>query len=671
MALNSTSTIKIIDLLCEGEIEGIVKGKKGIFLDETPVRSFDNKQNISDEHFTYELRTGTKNQEQLKDYSKGGASNLINISEEVGTNYSETKNAKNKVTARDYGAGSIIKQITDDDTTSVVFLFTIPALFCTAMEGLARGQLFNAKTRIIIQLKSKGTGFNKVYDRSFTGISTSEYQFKTPKLELTGTAPFIFKITKITDKEKDYEVKKTDFEDIDEDTPLEGTRANRVLLTSMIERQDFKSRYPFTACVGVSISTEAFSSLPTRAYLVRGLKVKIPHNATVRNDGSLSFNGSFNGSLKNGKYWTTCPVCIFFDMLTNDKHGAGDFITASNISWVDLYPLAQYANQLVTTPEGKEPRFAINTVIAAQNQAYKVLQNLASTFRGMTYWSANTVNVGADHGNLDGSNVDPVHLYNNANVIGGAFNYSGTSLKTRSTSIRVRYNDPDNLYKPNVVVVEDYDLITKYGYQVKDLVAFGCSSKFQAQRLGTWMLKSEELDRDVVVFQTGLDGLAVLPSQVFAVADEMRQGVQRAGRIASGATTTTIVLDKNLSSVLSSNPSSFILNVTLPNGTVESSRIQSVSGATVTTKSAFSSAPQSQSVYTITSDTLQHQKFRCIDVIDNNDGTYTIEGVQFNDSIYAAADTNSELVYTDITAFDEKPQAPTNLQHSVIVVNTI
>ncbi len=109
----------------------------------------------------------------------------------------------------------------------------------------------------------------------------------------------------------------------------------------------------------------------------------------------------------------------------------------------------------------------------------------------------------------------------------------------------------------------------------------------------------------------------------------------------------------------------------MPNGTVESSRIQSVNRATVTTKRAFSSAPQSQSVYTITSDTLQHQKFRCIDVMDNNDGTYTIEGVQFNDSIYAAADTNSELAYTDITAFDEKPEAPTNLQHSVIVVNTI
>ena len=669
MALNSTSTIKIIDLLCEGEIEGIVNGKRGIFLDETPVKT-GNVNNYSSEHFTFEFRTGTKNQPQLSDYQQGGASNLTNFSEEIGSNYSETKNAQNKVTARNYGAGKTLKQITDEQTTSVEFLFTIPALFCTAMEGVARGQLFNAKTRIRIQLKQKGQGFNEVYDKEFTGISTSDYQFKTPRIQLDGDPPYLFKIIKVTNKENDYEVKKSDFEDIDSTTPLENTRANRVILTSMIERQDFKSRYPFTACVGVSLSTEAFASLPTRAYLVKGMKVKIPHNAVVRNDGSLRFNGSFNGSLKTGKYWTTCPVCIFFDMLTSDKHGAGDFVTASNISWVDLYPLARYANQRVNTPDGLEPRFAINTVIAAQNDAYKVLQNLASTFRGMTYWAANTVNVGADHGNLDGSDVDPVHIYNNANVIGGIFNYSGTSLKTRSTSIRVRYNDPQNLYKPNVVVVEDYDLITKYGYQVKDIVAFGCTSKYQAQRLGTWMLKSEELDADIVVFSTGLDGLAVLPSQVFAVADEMRQGVKRAGRIASGATTTSIVLDKDLSSVLSSDPTSFTLNCTLPDGTVESKTISAVSTTTVTVSGAFSSAPQSQSVYTITSSSLQHQKFRCIDVVDNNDGTYTIQGVQFNDSIYNAADTNSDLTFTDITEFDAKPAPPTNLQHAVIVINS-
>ena len=536
------------------------------------------------------------------------------------------------------------------------------------MEGIARGQLFNATTRIRILFKSKGTAFNEVYDKSFTGISTSTYQFKTPKINIEGKAPFLFKIQKITNRENDYEVQKHQFEDIDENTPLENTRANRVFLTSMIERKDSQDNYSSAACVGLSLSTEAFSALPTRSYLIKGMRVKIPHNATVREDGSLEFTGSFNGSLATGLHWTTCPICIFFDMLTSDKHGAGDFITASNISWVDLYPLAQYANQLVSTPDGDEPRFAINTVIGAQNEAYKVIQNLASTFRGMTYWAANTVNVAADHGNLDGSDVDPVHLYTNANVIGGVFTYTGTSLKTRSTSIRVRYNNPDNLYKLDVIIVKDDDLITKYGNQVKDIVAFGCSSKYQAQRLGTWMLKSEKLDQDVVVFQTGLDGLAVLPGQVFAVADEMRQGVQRAGRIATGATTTSITLDKDLSSVIGSDPDSFTLNCTLPDGTMESKTISAVSDATVTT-AAFSSAPQSQAIYSVTSTSLEHQKFKCISVVDNNDGSYTIEGVQFNDSIYAAADKNEEITVPDITAFDERPTPPTDLQHTVVSIN--
>lgn len=672
MPLNSTSVIKVIDLLCEGPIEGIENGREGIFLDETPVKT-DDVENFTNEEVSYNVRHGTKSQSRLKNYQGGGTSIVKAINEEIGKNYSETLNAKSKVTARDYGSGTIVKQIDDPELSSVEFVFTIPSLFCTAMEGIARGQLFNAKVRIQISLKSKGTAFNKVFDseNEFTGISTSDYQYKTPAIDLEDLEPpFLFKIHKKTNNEDDYEVKKTDFDDLDTTTPLEQTRGNRIFLTSIIENQSFKSRYPFTACVGLSLSTEVFSSLPTRFYLVKGLRVQIPSNATVRDDGSLQFTGSFDGNLESVKQWTTCPVCIFYDMLTSDKHGAGDFVKASNISWVDLYPLAQYANQLVSTPDGDEPRFAINTVIAAQNDAYKVLQNLASTFKGMTYWAANTVNVGADHGNLDGSDVDPVHLYTNANVINGVFSYSGSSLKTRSTSIRVRYNDPENLYKPNVVVVEDYDLITKYGYQVKDIVAFGCTSKYQAQRLGTWMLKVEELNQETIVFKTGLDGLAVLPSQVFAVADEMRQGVQRAGRVSSSASTSSIVLDKDFSSVLSSDPTSFTLNCTLTDGTVESKTISSVSGTTVNTSTAFSSSPQAQSVYTITSSSLQHQKFRCIDVKDNGNSTYTISGLEFNDSIYAAADTNSDLVYTDITAFDEKPVQPVNLQHTVIPTNS-
>ena len=102
MALNSTSTIKLIDLLCEGPIEEIVGGKKGIFLDETAVKT-GGSLNFPKDDFAYELRLGTRGQKQLSDYEKKGASNLTDFSEEIASNYSETKNNENKVTSRDNG----------------------------------------------------------------------------------------------------------------------------------------------------------------------------------------------------------------------------------------------------------------------------------------------------------------------------------------------------------------------------------------------------------------------------------------------------------------------------------------------------------------------------------------------------------------------------------------
>lgn len=69
MPLNSTSVIKVIDLLCEGPIEGIEGGKEGIFLDETPIKT-DDTLNFTNEEVSYNVRHGTKSQSRLKNYQK-------------------------------------------------------------------------------------------------------------------------------------------------------------------------------------------------------------------------------------------------------------------------------------------------------------------------------------------------------------------------------------------------------------------------------------------------------------------------------------------------------------------------------------------------------------------------------------------------------------------------
>ena len=654
MALNSTSVIKVVDLLCEGPIAGLVAGEDGIYLEETPIKTAGSR-NFSSADVGYDFRTGGRTQSQLAQ-GRNGTSTITDVGVEIGENYSETLNANNEVVARNYGSGQLIRQITDADTESFELLFSIPRLFCTAQEGLAKGQPFNATIRVVVDVQSRGSSYVTRYDRTITGIALSDYQFKTPRINLTGTGPWNIRVRKIDLGEDHFEVKFRNFTDIPKNTPLANGRGNRIFWTSLIEVQSLRTAYPYSAVAGLSLSTRQFASLPTRAYKIRGRIVQIPANASVRSNGSLAFNGAFTGALRSA--WTTCPVCCWYDMLTNPRYGAGDFVTAVNVSWVDLYPLAQYANQLITTPGGTvEPRFACNIVIGSQAEAFNVLQDLASVFRGMLYWQANTIQATADHGNLNGADLSPVHLYNNSNVINGAFNYSGTSLKTRSTSIRVRYNDPQNFYKSNYVVVEDAALITKYGYQVKEIVAFGATSKYQAQRMGRWMLASEEIDGEVITFTTGLQGAVVLPGQIFAVADLMRQGVRLAGRVSS-ATTTAIVTDQTIALPPGGSPQ---LTCTLANGTVQTRSISSVSGATINV-SAFSSAPLAQSVWSISTSSVEQQKFRCLSVSDNGDGQYTVTGVQHNDSIYAATDLGRDLQFDDVTLFNDPPAVPTGLQ---------
>lgn len=663
MALNSISIIKVVDALCEGPIEGIVGGADGIYLEETPITS-NGTTNFNSNDVTYGFAQGTATQEIPLGLG-GATSTVTDVGVEIGSNYTEDTNANNEVVSRDYGGGTLTRQITDTDVDSFQALFTIPRLFSIAKEGLATGQAFSATIRLRIQVQSRGSAYNEVYNRTIKGVTLSNYQIVTPVISLSGEGPWNIKVIKDDLGESGFEIKYTDLQPENQNQSLAGDRGNTIIWSALVERQSLRLAYPYTSLVSLSLSTEQFSSLPSRAYKIRGKKVLIPHNAIVRNDGSLDFFDAFNGSLVGPQY-TTCPVCCFYDMLTNSRYGAGDFIDANNLSWVDLYPLSRYSNQLVTNADGStEPRFACNVVIADQASAYNVLQDLASVFRGQLYWSANTIQAGADHGNLDGTDIAPAHIYSNANVTNGVFNYSGSSLKTRATSVRVRYNDPENFYKTNYVTVEDTTLISKYGYQVREVVGFACTSKWQAQRVGQWLLKVDELNGETISFSTGLQGAVVLPGQIFAVADQLRAGVRLSGRVSS-ATTTAIVTDQAITLPAGSSP---LLTCLLPDGTVESKSISSVSGSTINVSSAFSIAPQAQSIWSISTSDVNEQKFRCISVADNGDGTFTISGVVHNDSLYAAVEDGADLDFLDVTTFDQAPGSPDQLKASASQIN--
>lgn len=666
MAFNSTTSIHLLDLLCEGPIDGIVGGLEGVFLNETPVKTGDT-YNFDKNQVSFVQKPGAA--KAAKSDTFGSVSTITQVGVEIGKNYSETLNDDNEVASpsdRDYGGGQLVRQITNTEVDSVQLLFTVPKLFSVAQEGLAKGQLFGGRIDLAIFVQDVGAGtiYKPALGKTFKGISTNNYQYLTSFIKLKGTGPWNIKAVKKDIGEDHFEIKYTDFEDISEKTPLANGRGNQIIWSSITEYTDQTVNHNFSAVAELQLSSETFPQLPTRSYLIKGRKVKIPTGAAVNPDtGALVLNDAdFDNGPQTGEHWTSCPVCTFVDLLTNPRYGAGKFIDEDLISWADLYPLIKYANQSVDVKDGNglviatEPRFSCNVVIGDQADAFSVLQDMASVFRGMLFWSSNVIHVAADHGEYNGDPISPKHIYNNSNVVNGVFEYSGSSLKTRSTSIRVRYNDPDNFYKPNIVVVENPDLIAKYGYQVKELIGFGCTSKYQAQRVGLWALKSEELDEEAIGFSTGLDGAVVLPGEIFAVADELRQGTRITGRVSS-STTSSIVADQTITLPSGTNPT---LSCVLADGSVETRAISSVSGSTINCAS-FTSAPLAGAVYSIATDSVALQKFRCISVNDGGDGSFAIVGVSHNDSIYAAVDGGEALDFLDITTLDDAPPPVENI----------
>jgi predicted phage tail protein len=691
MALNSKTTLKIIDALCEGPIEGLVetgsREKKSVFLNETIVT----RQQLTDKTVQFLTKEGTGTQGTFDEGStfEDQQTTIINVNREIGSSYSEKLTSDNKVKSRNYGKGQVVQAIAQTDIDFVELVFTIPKLFCVAEEGLARGQLFFAQIKLELHICGTDGAWNPVNiqvesqtrKNIIKGICTSSYQFKTQTIDLTkkkyGNGPYKIRVKKIefNDPEDAFEISFEDFEDVPKKTPIAGKRADQIFLTSIIVGKKFGTAYPHTALVSLSLDAEEYTTLPARAYDVKGLKVQIPSNASVEKSGRLKFDDvPFDGSLQDSRAWTTCPVCCFYDLLTNKRYGAGDFINESNLNWVDLIEIAKYCNEEVEYVDDqgkpqKEARFAINTVIGSQAEAFSVLQDMASVFRGMLFWKSDNVQIAADHGELNDTvasapkNVPAIHVFSNSNVVNGSFSYSGSSLKTRSTRVRVRYNDPDNFHKPNFICIEDRSLIDKYGVQEKSVVAFGCTSKYQAQRMGRWIMQSEKLHDETVTFSVGLEGLNVLPGQMFEVSDEMRFGTRLAGRIVGVSNDSTppfVRIDQTASLPSGSNNK---LTVVMKDGTVETRDIASVSGNEVRLASAYTQVPPDDALYAIKNDSAVMSKYRCLSVAEGEEGTYAVVGVKHVDGIYRVVEERAnKLDSPNPFFFGAEPSTPTGIK---------
>ena len=225
------------------------------------------------------------------------------------------------------------------------------------------------------------------------------------------------------------------------------------------------------------------------------------------------------------KEWTDNPAWCFYDLVTNPRYGLGEFIEDIQIDKWSLYEISQYCDVLVPDGYGSlEPRFTMNHIIVSRDEAYKVLNDLVSVFRGMLYYSNGLIHAVQDAYKL------PLYQFNNSNVVDGDFNYSSSAKKARHTVAIVRYIDKYSLYTPGIEYVEDQEGIKRYGLRQIETTALGCTSRGQARRFGDWILTSEAQETESISFSVGQDGAYIKPGDIVQVYDQFRTPQHFAGR---------------------------------------------------------------------------------------------------------------------------------------------
>jgi|TARA_A100001515_G_scaffold27418_1_gene21072 predicted phage tail protein len=565
------------------------------------------------------------------------------------------------------------RTISNTDVDKVRVTIQFPSL----QEFKEDGDVIGAEVKISIRIiENNGTNINPVVLDITNGKATSPY---AKDYEIVFERAMNFPLTLSV------------FRNTDDDS---GSRLqNSTTWLSYTEINTDTSAYQGFAYVALRFNAQEFQSYPRRMYRIKGTKIKVPHGTTIDStNGRVIYPDgyTFNGTFKTDKEWCADPAWILYDILTTDKGfgGTDGIVQEENLDVFSFYSASAYASTLITDPitNTTEPRFSCNVILNQRNDAYNLINDLCSVMNAMPFYSNGTLQISQDRPTNTSTNTsDAQYVFNNSNVTEEGFVYQSQAARLKYTEVEVQYFDNETQSMEFELITADQitalgsgstgiDAINKFGRTRKTIRAFACTSIGQANRLGRWFLYSNLLENEVVTFTTTLEaGVIVRPATIIAIADSVRSGVRKGGRINTGVSTTQIIVDaRSIDGNDLSHESGSTLSVVLPDGSTESKTISSIDGTTITVSSAFSSTPQANSVYAIESPSTKLQIFKVISIEEKDNSEYTISAIIHDTDKYAQVeDTTVAFNPKTISTLIGEKNAPSNLAatEQIVLVN--
>jgi predicted phage tail protein len=472
--LQSYVQTEILDLLCEGPIEGFVNKygalvadsnvEEGIFLNNVQVK---NTPLNSEEEGTYNY---ILSEQEIIPELKAGADNETKILSYGINTFIEYKQLLYGAGPYSSGDAKANYDIIDDaiEQGAKIFSHTISnpnvgrITICLSSEVFIQkddGETVANTVRFAILMKRHNGTFNILDPKSgcelepmdngvsdnteesddlenayfeLTGIATGTYQFdiivnfnaKINSEELSQGV--VFNIIKLS-AELDPSVKVGEVGGVGKSKNLQ--------LTHIVEEIDLPMLYPHTAICKLTFDSKNFSQMPERNYHLKLKKILVPSNydpVARKYDGP--WDGLFKGQDSDDqsvhavsdefKVWSDNPAWIFFDMLYNARYGLGKYgIEETNIDKWQLYKIAKYCDELVETDYPIETSTGAPRGFSTDNNMNEADEYFDIILDGNSYYSKS--------GNTQESGQSSYKAYSSAefeNEFGNGAEYRGRKI---------------------------------------------------------------------------------------------------------------------------------------------------------------------------------------------------------------------------------------------------
>lgn len=583
--IGSTQNAEIVYGIGDGENGGLINGLNSIILDGTRVIGSSGEVNFNE--VKYEERFGLIDQPPLKLIEDTITERGLNL---------EVRSA-----------APVVSSFNNKDVDKFVVRISVPSL----MQNKDNGDSVAATISYAIDISVDGGAYQTVLEASATEKITNGYEFDHEIEAPEGT-------------QRTIRVRRT--------TPDSTSQLliDKFYVAAISEVINAKFSHPTLHYIGLVFNAEQFNNIPKAVFHYYGRKIKVPvnYNPTTR-----QYDGIWNGTFK--VVYSNNPAWVLFDILTDRRSGLGRRIPVELVDKWELYRIAQYCDELVPDGEGgMEPRFVCNNLVLNSKQdSYQVLKDIASIFRGQSFWNGSQVVTVAD------APRDIDYAISMASVI--SYSYSGTARNARHNVVKVQYYDKNNENSAAYEYATDYDSIreTEQINEV-EIRAFGCTSAGQAQRLARYTLLSEQTETRILTAKLSMDAFVNMQiGDVFAWSDKFLAGANNGGRVVAvnGA---ELTLDRDVTESALVGDTLFV-NTT--SGKANTRTITAINGNKVTLDAVMSTT-EPEFVWVIDSAELSLLYFKLDDYkVNPAEGTVDIVGIQHVNGKFGTIDTETAL----------------------------